>query len=188
MTEKWLNKKVSETVEVFKGKELTGLTGLITEELLYKFMYGNENIYQIVLSDKLSNDEKVKLINCELVKVKMFKEWVQGNTGEFLEEYFKYLNHLIIELQSEIRDPLIGSMIYKCKEIRRIQKDIGLFCASIPGVVQPKHKDFYHNFNEISLYCQCILKRNNKNREKVQKIRSIAEYFAEIYDDSHVED
>ena len=68
-----LNKNVSEIVEAFKGKELTGLTGLITEELLYKFMYGNENIYQIVLSDKLSNDEKVKLINCELVKVKMFK-------------------------------------------------------------------------------------------------------------------
>ena len=185
MTEKWLSKKVSETVEALKGTELT-------EEELFKLMYENEKIYQIVLSD-LSKEEKAKLINSELLKVTMVKEWAQENfenTGELLEAYFKYFNHLIIELKSEIRDPLIGSMIYKCKEIRRLQKDIGLFCFSIPGVVPLRPKDFYHNFNEISLYCQCILQRNNQNREKVQKIRRMAEYFAKIFytDDSHVED
>ena len=56
MTEKWLNKKVSETVEALKGTELT--------EELFKLMYESEKIYQIVLSDKLSNDEKaLSIIN-----------------------------------------------------------------------------------------------------------------------------
>ena len=55
MTEKWLNKKVSETVEALKGTELT-------EEELFKLMYENEKIYQIVLSD-LSKEEKALSIS-----------------------------------------------------------------------------------------------------------------------------
>ena len=55
MTEEILNKKVSETVEALKGTELT-------EEELFKLMYENEKIYQIVLSD-LSKEEKALSIS-----------------------------------------------------------------------------------------------------------------------------
>ena len=56
MTEEILNKKVSEIVEVLKGTELT-------EEELFKLMYENEKIYQIVLNDKLCKEEKALSIS-----------------------------------------------------------------------------------------------------------------------------
>ena len=51
-----LNKNVSEIVEVLKGTELT-------EEELFKLMYENENIYQIVLSDASKEEKALSISN-----------------------------------------------------------------------------------------------------------------------------
>ena len=56
MTEEMLNKNVSEIVEVLKGTELT-------EEELFKLMYENENIYQIVLSDASKEEKALSISN-----------------------------------------------------------------------------------------------------------------------------
>ena len=50
-----LNKNVSEIVEVLKGTELT--------EELFKLMYENENIYQIVLSDASKEEKALSISN-----------------------------------------------------------------------------------------------------------------------------
>ena len=86
MTEKWLNKKVSETVEALKGTELT-------EEELFKLMYENEKIYQIVLSDKLSNDEKALSI------INVIEKTTKGKMMEkcFNENFESVLNALKIK-------------------------------------------------------------------------------------------
>ena len=51
-----LNKNVSEIVEVLKGTELA-------EEELFKLMYENENIYQIVLSDASKEEKALSISN-----------------------------------------------------------------------------------------------------------------------------
>ena len=51
-----LNKNVSEIVEVLKGTELT-------EEELFKLMYENEKIYQIVLSDASKEEKALSISN-----------------------------------------------------------------------------------------------------------------------------
>ena len=56
MTEEMLNKNVSEIVEVLKGTELA-------EEELFKLMYENENIYQIVLSDASKEEKALSISN-----------------------------------------------------------------------------------------------------------------------------
>ena len=50
-----LNKNVSEIVEVLKGTELT--------EELFKLMYENEKIYQIVLSDASKEEKALSISN-----------------------------------------------------------------------------------------------------------------------------
>ena len=51
-----LNKNVSEIVEVLKGTELA-------EEELFKLMYENENIYQIVFSDASKEEKALSISN-----------------------------------------------------------------------------------------------------------------------------
>ena len=51
-----LNKNVSEIVEVLKGTELA-------EEELFKLMYENEKIYQIVLSDASKEEKALSISN-----------------------------------------------------------------------------------------------------------------------------
>ena len=118
--------------------------------------------------------------------------------GEIVEAQFQYLKQSIIELEAQITNPLITSMIDKCKEIRRLQESVISFCFGIPGVMQPTPKDFYNNFKDISRNCQHLLQAMkdynwdiyDQNREKVGKIRKVAEGLANsfyVYD-WHAED
>ena len=110
--------------------------------------------------------------------------------GEIVEAQFQYLKQSIIELEAQITHPLITCMIDKCKEIMRLQESL---CVGFPGP-----KDFYNNFKDISCNCRHLLQAMkdynwdiyDQNREKVGKIRKVAEGLANsfyVYD-WHAED
>ena len=118
--------------------------------------------------------------------------------GEIVEAHFQYLKQSIIELEAQITHPLITCMIDKCKEIKRLQESFISFGFGFPGVAQPTPKDFYNNFKDISRNCQHLLQAMkdynwdiyDQNREKVGKIRKVAEGLANsfyVYD-WHAED
>ena len=118
--------------------------------------------------------------------------------GEIVEAQFPYLKQIIIELEAQITHPLISSMIYKCKEIKRLQESFISFGFGFPGVVPPTPKDLYNNFRDISLYCRRLLQSMkdcncdiyDQNRERVGEIRKVAEGLANsfyVYD-RHAED
>ena len=118
--------------------------------------------------------------------------------GEIVEAQFQYLKQLIIELEAQITHPLITSMIDKYKEIKRLQESFISFGFGFPGVVPPTPKDLYNNFKDISRNCQHLLQEMkdhnwdiyDQNREKVGKIRKVAEGLANsfyVYD-WHAED
>ena len=98
--------------------------------------------------------------------------------GEIVEAKFQYLKQSIIELEAQITHPLITCMIDKCKEIMRLQESL---CVGFPGP-----KDFYNNFKDISCNCRHLLQAMkdynwdiyDQNREKVGKIRKVAEDLA----------
>ena len=98
--------------------------------------------------------------------------------GEIVEAQFEYLKQLIIELEAQI-NPLITSMIDKCKEIMRLQE----------SVVHATPKDFYNNFKDISRNCRHLLQAMkdynwdiyDQNREKVGEIRKVAESLANSF-------
>ena len=112
--------------------------------------------------------------------------------GEIVEAQFQYLKQSIIELEAQITHPLIICMIDKCKEIMRLQESLGV------GFGFPGPKDFYNNFKDISCNCRHLLQAMkdynwdiyDQNREKVGKIRKVAEGLANsfyVYD-WHAED
>ena len=98
-----LNKKDSETIEAFKGTELT-------EEELFKLMYENEKIYQIVLSDKLSNYEKALSI------FNLIEKTTKGEMMEkcYSENFESVLNALKIKrMKIDEADLLCYMLLYE---------------------------------------------------------------------------
>ena len=98
-----LNKKVSETIEAFKGTELT-------EEELFKLMYENEKIYKIVLSDKLSNYEKALSI------FNLIEKTTKGEMMEkcYSENFESVLNALKIKrMKIDEADLLCYMLLYE---------------------------------------------------------------------------
>ena len=141
-----LNKNVSEIVEVLKGTELT-------EEELFKLMYENEKIYQIVLSVASKEEKALSISNVieNTPKGKMMGKCYNENFESVLNA-LKLKRRMKIDkadllcymLTNENINPLVLSKFCSEKKARLIIKELKGEEPNTVNCIDPFPRNFHY--------------------------------------------